>query len=237
MNIEDYLQLKIEEFPDIESFKRHVESVLKDRNERLVDRSSRQFSGDGAVLLPLVYSSSSTLEDVYLLLEKRSQNLRSNPGDMAFPGGKCDKTDTDLVQTALREAAEEIGVIPSEVKPVGYLDEFVSSSRFVIRTVVGWIEENPPNGDLPGYLTQKYRPMTEESEHVVAVPILHLIDPRNYSSTPYLLDDPNRRRNGYIRYFNIDPFLKNTHIWGLTASIIRRFLDEIFPDNLLPEEK
>jgi len=49
-------------------------------------------------------------EDARVILTKRSTKLRNHPGQIAFPGGRQDETDRDLVHTALREAEEEIGL-------------------------------------------------------------------------------------------------------------------------------
>ncbi len=239
MNFRDYLAKKQSEFSNFELLKSHIARSISLRKERLVDRKSRSFKGEAAVLLSLVHPEIDHVDfsKIYILLEKRAPNLRHNPGDMAFPGGKMDPEDESPLRTALREAQEEIGLDPTAAEYVGYLDEFVSSSQRVVRTVVCWIPERV-NGSLPfhEYLSQKYRPLTEESETVVSVPLAHLLNPVNYSSTPYLLPDTHRRRSGYIRYFDISPFLPHTHIWGLTATIIRRFIDVVFPDNLLPHE-
>ena len=72
-----------------------------------------------------------------LLLTRRSEQLRNHPGQWAFPGGRVDEGET-LVQTALREMSEEIGVTLDDSYVLGMLDDFVTRSGFIMTPVVVW---------------------------------------------------------------------------------------------------
>ncbi|WP_192802886.1 NUDIX hydrolase, partial [Streptococcus agalactiae] len=65
-----------------------------------------------------------------LVLTQRTEHLRNHAGQIAFPGGRADPGDVDLVATALREAKEEIGLSPHAVTVVGLADRY--------RTVIGF---------------------------------------------------------------------------------------------------
>ncbi|MCE7735176.1 MAG: CoA pyrophosphatase [Candidatus Heimdallarchaeota archaeon] len=202
---------------------------------------------EAAVLFPLIVPKTiwetgkcegMLTDHIYILLEKRSAKMNKNPGDMAFAGGKVDNTDIDLMSTAYREAAEEIGIEKEELNFIAYMDEFVSTSKFIVRTVVSWLIIDIDENDFSRNVERRYKPLTSETENTVVVPLTHFLNPSNYSNVKYdIKSDLTNSTYGYIRYFDIHEFLHKTKIWGLTASMIRRFLDHIFPDNQLPLEE
>ena len=208
----------------------------------LVDRQElSKIRGEAAVLFPLCYdprSCSSILEDVFLVLQRRSKHLSNNPGDMAFPGGSFEDSDQNLAQTAYRESMEELGISSNYLNFIAYMDEFVSTSSYIVRVVVCWLKiREKYNAKLQGYLQSKFSPKTEESDATIAIPLKYFLNPENYASMlyDYKLDTGIKKR-GYIRSFDIDEYLPNAKIWGLTATIIRRFLNLVFPENSLKEE-
>ena len=67
-----------------------------------------------------------------LLLTKRSNSLELHPGEISLPGGRKDKDDFDLRDTALRELEEEVGIHRDQVEIVGELGFFVTNSNFKI---------------------------------------------------------------------------------------------------------
>ena len=85
-----------------------------------------------------------TAEPDVLLIE-RAHDMRSHAGQPAFPGGRVDPTDVDVVATALREAEEETGLDPSGVEVVAVLpDLFIPPSGFVVTPVLGWWQRPSP---------------------------------------------------------------------------------------------
>jgi 8-oxo-dGTP pyrophosphatase MutT (NUDIX family) len=77
----------------------------------------------------------------YLLLTKRSLQLRSHPGQVAFPGGKQDPEDNqDDVRTALREAHEEVGLDPTSIQPLCRLVALESINHLCVTPIVGLID-------------------------------------------------------------------------------------------------
>ena len=75
-------------------------------------------------------------DGIYILLTKRSEKLKSHSGDVCFPGGKCDRNES-VLETALREAHEEIGLNASNVQIVGQLTPLVTTSEVIVFPVVG----------------------------------------------------------------------------------------------------
>ena len=87
-----------------------------------------------AVLLPLVMR-----DELTLLLTERSTNLSTHSGQIAFPGGRTDDADQDAVDTALREAQEEIALPRHHVEVLGTLPTYVTGSAFIITPVVALV--------------------------------------------------------------------------------------------------
>ncbi|KGN38068.1 NUDIX hydrolase [Knoellia subterranea KCTC 19937] len=105
-----------------------------------------------------------------VVLTARSRELRSHPGQVSFPGGRVDPTDAGVVDAALREAEEEVGVEPDSVDVVGELPElFLMPSDNSVTPVLGWW---PVPGEVrvvdPG-----------EVERVERVRLDELLDPAN----------------------------------------------------------
>jgi 8-oxo-dGTP pyrophosphatase MutT (NUDIX family) len=99
---------------------------------------------EAAVLLPITRS-----DEPELVLTLRASSLSTHGGEVAFPGGRRDPEDPDLVFTALREAEEEIGLPPGLVEVVGPLSPLISKHG---------IKVTPYVGVIPDFV--EYRPMT-----------------------------------------------------------------------------
>lgn len=136
-----------------------------------------------------------------VILTQRPQWLRSHGGQVAFPGGKIETEDSDVVAAALREAQEEIGLNPRDVDVVGLGDPYHSGSGYRIIPVVAVI---PP--DLV------FDPDPNEVEAWFEVPFDHLFSPANYSFHQAHWQGLQR---GYF-----DMMWNDWRIWGVTAGII-----------------
>ena len=140
-----------------------------------------------------------------VLLLERAHTLRSHPGQIAFPGGAVDPEDVDLVDTALREAHEECGVLRDDVEVLGMLPAaHVVVSGFDVTTVVAWWRV--PRADVP----------TDPGEvaAVLRVPVADLVNPANRATA--------RHPTG----FRGPAFLVADHlVWGLTAHLLAAVLD------------
>ena len=161
-----------------------------------------------SVLIPVVVHERPTI-----LLTQRTTHLSSHSGQIAFPGGKQDAADADLVATALREAQEEVGLDPARVQVIGRLPEYRTGSGFIITPVVSLVR--------PGF---ELVPNPFEVEEAFEVPLDFLMDPANHRRHAFMaggmqrewLSMPYRGEGASERF-----------IWGATAGILRnlyRFL-------------
>lgn len=169
-----------------------------------------------AVLVPLCAAPAG---DAVLFL-KRAEAPDVHGGQFAFPGGKCDATDPDEVGTALREAWEEVGIRPEDVRLLGRLDPLLTVTGFHITPVVGRI---PWPYDLV------LNPA--EVDRVLEVPLKDLLTPGFIRHESHRLSD-GRELSLYRFEVGEDT------IWGATARITRQLVSllggegEILPGGL-----
>ena len=122
-----------------------------------------------SVLIPLVMR-----EELMVLLTQRTAHLSSHSGQIAFPGGKADLSDTDAAHTALREAQEEIGLASHHIEVIGSLPVYTTGSAFIVTPVVGLVA---PHASIAMN--------ADEVADVFEVPLAYLMGP-GPSSTPRL---------------------------------------------------
>ena len=160
-----------------------------------------------AVLAPIIRGT----DGYELILTKRSSALKHHPGQIAFPGGKHDEGDTDLIATALREAREEIGLRESNVDVLGTFSSHETVTSFSITPVIGLVKE-----------AFDVVPETGEVSEVFRVPLSHVLTPTNY------VIEARRWRGQKRRYYTVPygPY----YIWGATARILRAWT-ELLPKN------
>lgn len=135
-----------------------------------------------------------------VLMIHRPSNMRAHPGQVALPGGKLDAGETP-VQAALREANEELGIDPAQVRVVGTSDLFLSGSGFAITPVIAIV---PPDLDL--------RPNPAEVAQWFEAPLDFVLDPANHRSVPV-------DWNGQPRSF-WEIVWGHHRIWGVTGGIM-----------------
>lgn len=135
-----------------------------------------------------------------VLLTHRPIDMRSHPGQVAFPGGKLDPGE-NAVEAALREAHEELSIHPSHVRVIGASDRFITGSGFDVTPVLGIV---PP--DLP------ITPNPQEVADWFEAPLRFVLDPANHEHKEG--EFRGRRRN----YIEIN--WQQHRIWGVTAAII-----------------
>ena len=142
----------------------------------------------------------------YLVLTKRSLALKHHPGQIAFPGGKCDAADQDITHTAQREAWEEIGLAPDTVEIIGHLPPHETVTGFAVTPVLGWVKS-------------AFEPIAEKGEvaEVFMVPLGHVTNLENYLVQ-------SRRWRGQRRHYYTVPY-GPYYIWGATARILRRIIE------------
>ena len=151
---------------------------------------------NSAVLVPLVEKSNGT----EIILTIRSNDLPSHAGQISFPGGKVDAEDKNPVDTAYREAFEEIGLSEKHIKRLGYLDITTTGTNYMILPVVGLIDID--------FLPKINR---NEVEDIIYLP-LEFIEHKN--NLKYV----DKEFNGIRKSFYLYQY-KEYSIWGATAHI------------------
>jgi len=135
-----------------------------------------------------------------ILLTQRPDTMASHPGQIAFPGGKLEK-DENEVEAALREAEEELGIAPRDVRVIGPVPGFVTGSGFRLTPVLGLVPH-----DLP------IIPDPREVVDWFEAPLRHVLDPSNHVHKVGMFAGHERP------YVEIN--WEGRRIWGITAGII-----------------
>jgi 8-oxo-dGTP pyrophosphatase MutT (NUDIX family) len=159
--------------------------------------------GRRSAVLVLLGEQAATGPDV--LVVQRAANLRNHAGQPAFPGGASDPGDVDAQATALREAAEEVGLDPASTTVVATLPRlWIPVSGYVVTPVLAWWHAPHPVWPVD----------TAEVARVERLPVRELVDPGNRLRV--------RHRSGYVGpAFDVRGML----VWGFTAGILNTLLD------------
>lgn len=142
-----------------------------------------------------------------VILTKRSSKLSTHSGDVSLPGGKTEEGDADDIETALREAKEEIGLDPSLVDVVTVLEPFVTKVRMTVVPVLGI---------LPHKSAFTLTPNTAEVESIFDAPLDMFLKDENRRA-----EEREWRGNKYLlHFFDYEAENGKYVIWALTAGIL-----------------
>ena len=140
-----------------------------------------------------------------ILLNRRSDLVEEHKGEIAFPGGRKDESDATLLNTALRETREEMGIRTEDVEVLGELDDEVTPN-YLISAFVGTIPQ-----------PYRFKPNGREVAEVLEVPVAELSGKSN-------LRDEARIVEGVISN-NLSYAYRGNLIYGATAKLLTRFLE------------
>jgi 8-oxo-dGTP pyrophosphatase MutT (NUDIX family) len=177
-----------------------LRNVMQERQILHIDDSNLKVS---AVLVPVFFKTG----QYHLLFIRRTERVKYHKGQISFPGGAYEKKDGLILNTALREAEEEIGLALKDVQVLGELDDVLTAtSNYIISPFVGLI---PYPYD---FIPDKW-----ETEELLEVPIADLLDKNCFSegTTEY---------NG----LEVETYFYqhgDRSIWGATAKILKQFLE------------
>jgi 8-oxo-dGTP pyrophosphatase MutT (NUDIX family) len=150
-----------------------------------------------AVLVALVASPNGP----EIVLTQRTDDLTHHPGQISFPGGRVEPEDDGPVAAALREAWEEVGLLPERVEIIGSLPRYRTVSDYCVHPFVGWVER-------PVELV----PDAREVADVFLLPLAFVLDAANHTRESMVHD-------GEERSFWVLPF-DGRRIWGATAGML-----------------
>ncbi|MBP6471183.1 MAG: CoA pyrophosphatase [Chloroflexi bacterium] len=160
----------------------------------------------GAVLL-LLYCHDGEL---YLVLTRRRDDLPSHAGQISFPGGRQEQGET-LLDTALRETEEEIGVAGTAVSPLGQLTPiYIPPSGFMVHPFIGWYQSDR---------RPHFRPSVEEVAEIIEVPLRDLLDPASATAEPWDF----RGSQVTVPFFAV----QGHKVWGATAIMLSEFVERL----------
>ncbi|MDN3651286.1 CoA pyrophosphatase [Thalassotalea ponticola] len=143
-----------------------------------------------------------------VVLTKRAAHLKHHPGQISFPGGKVEQSDSSLLAAALREAHEEIGLQPGDVQIVGQLKPHHVITGYQITPFIGFI-----NPEYPFIID------TNEVAEIFVVPFEHFINEGNHLSFTV-------ERRGTRHNIHFMPYM-HYNIWGATAAIIKDLVQHL----------
>jgi len=165
------------------------------------------YKRQAAVLMPIFVRD----RQPHLLLTLRTKEVETHKGQISFPGGMRER-DESLEQTALRETFEEIGIESDRIRILGRYHDYLSTTDYLVTPFVGHIE-----GPF------KLVPQVREVAEVLEVPFQIFRD-----ASRLRVEHRIRRGKAIDFYF----YSYGPHqIWGLTARIIREFLEEVLGGN------
>lgn len=173
-----------------------------------------------SILVPIVKKDNS----YYILFQVRSHNLRTQPNEISFPGGKIENGENPL-DTAIRETCEELGTIANNIEIISHLDLLITHMNLIIHPYVGILK------DIDNLDINK-----TEVDHVFLVPITYLLEnkPTYYQNKLEVVPDDNfpyeiipnsdnykfQESNYPVVFYSYNNYV----IWGLTARILENFL-------------
>jgi 8-oxo-dGTP pyrophosphatase MutT (NUDIX family) len=126
-------------------------------------------------------------------------------GQISLPGGRFELTDENLMQTALRETDEEIGMDPAEVTIIGQLTElYIPPSNYLVQPFVGFTSGSPV-----------FNPQPKEVEQIIEIPVRQLLDEKNVREKEISVAGIQFSAPSFV--------IGRTTIWGATAMILNEF--------------
>lgn len=146
--------------------------------------------------------------DPQVILTRRALHLSSHAGEVAFPGGKRDPEDSDLIATTLRETHEEIALAPDQVRVIGALDQVVSKHGYLVSPYLGVVSNAVELTANP-----------DELDSVFQVPLRFLLDVSQCRLEPLQVSDELVVKSPHYHF-------QNYCIWGLTAYILVEMLNQ-----------
>jgi len=176
-------------------------SLSEREPKKLADDGSKR----GAVVIPIFERENK----LYMLFTKRTEELRTHKGQISFPGGKIDEDDSSLLQCALREAHEEIGILPEKFSLLGELNQTkTNSSNILLSSFVAKLE-------YPFEIIRN----EQEVDEIIEVPFDALCETDKWERKVVRVD--GEEVGTWFFHYN------NRIIWGATAQLVKQLLEHL----------
>lgn len=201
-----------------------IKNIIENRKPKCLDKMSKF-----AVLVPFIKIG----DELNIIFELRAKDLRRQPGEVSFPGGRLEDGET-FKEAAIRETMEELNIKEDNIEMIGEFDYLISYSKMEIHSFIANISVADVDNIIPN---------PGEVDHLFTVPLDFFInnEPNGYYldlETRYNKDFPyNLIPNGKeydfreskrtIYFYEYNDYI----IWGYTASIIKHLIDELKCDN------
>jgi len=212
MNFDEFCEiaLKLKNLP-LPGEESHYKMSPTERVQWLKQNNIKKINPKRAGVMALFYPDVSMETRLLLILRKKYEGVHSN--QIGFPGGKIEKQDKNLMETALRETHEEVGVPPTSVKVVRALSEiYIPPSNFMVQPYMGIYPDPQP------FVAQE-----NEVEQVVEAYLKDFLDDAN------LIEE--LLSTSYAKNINVPAYKLNGYtVWGATAmmlSEIRELLRQV----------
>lgn len=170
--------------------------IRKQFSEKEIKKSSPKIAG----VLVLIFPDKNN--EGNLLLTKRATYNGNHSAQISFPGGKIEESDTSIIETALREANEEVGVIRENVKIIRKTTEnYIPPSNFLVTPVLAYTEK------IPQFVTNY------EVAEIIAISLKDLLDDSKQTSI--------KMTTSYMKNIEVPCYnFNDTVVWGATAMIL-----------------
>ncbi|OGN98180.1 MAG: hypothetical protein A2Y89_02375 [Chloroflexi bacterium RBG_13_51_18] len=179
-----------------------LKKILARREKKHISDKRRLSS---AVLIP-IYQDAGEYNIIFI---QRTMTVKEHKGQISFPGGTRDKEDKSLLETALRESEEEIGLHRKDATLLGELDdEITTTSNFIVTPFIA---------SIPWPYT--FKPSKAEVEKVISVPVKAVLDKKCLKPDTEILE--GKKVASFAYYY------RGTVIWGATARILNKLLEII----------
>ncbi len=163
---------------------------------------ARDGASPAAVLVPLQHHDGRW----HVILNVRSETVGEHKGEVAFPGGRVEPADADMVACALRETWEEMGIRPEDVDVLGPLDAVTTRTNYVVWPTVGVVPH-----------PYAFAPNAREVAAVIEAPVDELIEAGAVRHEAHVMPDGTVRKRVAYAY--------GEHlIFGATAWILEQLL-------------
>jgi 8-oxo-dGTP pyrophosphatase MutT (NUDIX family) len=179
-----------------------LKKLLAQRQKRYITDNNRISS---AVLIPIYQKDG----QYHIIFIKRTTTVKTHKGQISFPGGMRDTLDKTLLDTALRESLEEIGLRKEDIQVLGELDdEVTTTSNFIVTPFVALIP-----------WPYRFTPNKAEVDELIEVPITALLEKDCLKPDTEVLN--GKKVDSFAYHY------RGTVIWGATARILNKLLDII----------